>query len=50
MNINDMNSLKIKNILITLVDQVEGKLLDYFRFNKMKPGDPVQRKMNWLKR
>lgn len=36
-----MKDLKIKNQAITLVDQVEEKLLDYFRANRMKPGDAL---------
>ena len=36
-----MKDLKIKNQAVTLVDQVEEKLLDYFRANKLKPGHPL---------
>lgn len=39
--IEGMNELRIEGRTITLVDQVEEKLLDYFRANKMKPGDSV---------
>ena len=38
-----MSDLKIRNHSVTLVDQVEEKLLGYFRSNKMKPGDPIPR-------
>ena len=36
-----MKNLKIKIPAQTLVDQVEEKLLDYFRLNKLKPGDSL---------
>lgn len=36
-----MESLRIMNHSITLVDHVEDKLLNYFRENKMKPGDSI---------
>jgi GntR family transcriptional regulator, transcriptional repressor for pyruvate dehydrogenase complex len=36
-----MDDLKIKNKSITLVDQVEDKLLNYFREKKLKPGDSI---------
>jgi GntR family transcriptional regulator, transcriptional repressor for pyruvate dehydrogenase complex len=36
-----MDSLKINNRSITLVDHVEDKLLDYFKRNNMKPGDAI---------
>ncbi len=36
-----MKDLKIKKQTVTLVDQVEAKLLEFFRSNKMKPGDHV---------
>ncbi len=38
-----MKGLRIRNHAITLVDQVEEKLLNYFRTNKMKPGDAIPR-------
>ncbi len=41
-----MNELKIKDRTITLVDQVEEKLLDYFRTHKMKPGDPIPKEQD----
>ena len=36
-----MDSLKINNRSITLVDHVEDKLLNYFKEHKMKPGDAI---------
>ena len=36
-----MENLRIQNNGVTLVDQVETKLLEFFRSNKMKPGDHV---------
>lgn len=36
-----MESLKINGRAITLVDHVEEKLLDYFRQNRLKPGDAI---------
>ena len=36
-----MENLRIKNNTVTLVDQVEEKLLGFFRANKMKPGDHI---------
>jgi len=36
-----MDSLKINNRTITLVDHVEDKLLDYFKRNNMKPGNTI---------
>ncbi|MCX6326949.1 MAG: GntR family transcriptional regulator [Bacteroidia bacterium] len=36
-----LSNLKITNHQITLVDQVEEKLLDYFRVMKLKPGDSI---------
>jgi GntR family transcriptional regulator, transcriptional repressor for pyruvate dehydrogenase complex len=41
-----MNELRIKDRTITLVDQVEEKLLDYFRSHKMKPGDPIPKEQD----
>jgi len=41
-----MNELRIKDRSITLVDQVEDKLLDYFRTHKMKPGDPIPKEQD----
>ncbi len=38
-----MKGLRIRNHAVTLVDQVEEKLLNYFRTNKMKPGDAIPR-------
>ena len=38
-----MKDLRFRNHSITLVDQVEEKLLEFFRFNKMKPGDSIPR-------
>ena len=38
-----MENLRIQNHGVTLVDQVEAKLLEFFRSNKMKPGDHVPR-------
>ena len=38
---NTYNNFKIKNRQITLVDQVEEKLLDYFKVMELKLGDPV---------
>jgi GntR family transcriptional regulator, transcriptional repressor for pyruvate dehydrogenase complex len=36
-----MKGLKIKRKPFTLVDQVEDKMLDYFKAKNMKPGDPI---------
>ena len=36
-----MDSLKINNRTITLVDHVEDKLLNYFKRNNMKPGSAI---------
>jgi GntR family transcriptional regulator, transcriptional repressor for pyruvate dehydrogenase complex len=36
-----MDNLKIINHSITLVDQVEDSLLEYFKRNNMKPGDSI---------
>jgi GntR family transcriptional regulator, transcriptional repressor for pyruvate dehydrogenase complex len=36
-----MDNLKITNHSLTLVDRVEDMLLDYFRRNKMKPGNSI---------
>lgn len=36
-----MIDLKITNQQITLVDQVEDKLLNYFKNKDMRPGDPI---------
>lgn len=36
-----MIDLKITNHQVTLVDQVEDKLLSYFRAKDMRPGDPI---------
>jgi GntR family transcriptional regulator, transcriptional repressor for pyruvate dehydrogenase complex len=41
-----MHDLKIEGRTITLVDQVEEKLLDYFRKHKMKPGDPIPKEQD----
>ncbi len=41
-----IKALKIENQAVTLVDQVEDKLLNYFRVNKMKPGDPIPREQD----
>jgi len=36
-----LDDLKIRNYQVTLVDQVEEKLLEYFKSRKIKPGDPI---------
>jgi GntR family transcriptional regulator, transcriptional repressor for pyruvate dehydrogenase complex len=36
-----MKSLKINNQQVTLVDQVEDKLLMFFRLHDLHPGDPI---------
>ncbi|MBE0678179.1 MAG: FadR family transcriptional regulator [Bacteroidales bacterium] len=36
-----MNDLRIVNHQVTLVDQVEDKLLSYFKANKLGPGDHI---------
>ncbi len=41
-----MNSLKIRNNSVTLVDQVEDKLLDYIEKEDLKPGDPIPNEKN----
>ena len=34
--------MKIQNNSVTLVDQVEDKLLNYFKEKDMRKGDPIQ--------
>ena len=41
-----MKDLKIESQTVTLVDQVEGKLLNFFRSNKLKPGDAIPREQD----
>jgi GntR family transcriptional regulator, transcriptional repressor for pyruvate dehydrogenase complex len=41
-----MKDLKIESQTVTLVDQVEEKLLNYFRSNKLKPGDAIPREQD----
>lgn len=36
-----MDKLKIYNQSVTLVDQVEDKLLNYFKNNDLRTGDPI---------
>jgi len=36
-----LDDLKIRNYKVTLVDQVEEKLLEYFKTGKFRPGDPI---------
>ncbi len=38
---NGLDQLKITNNQVTLVDQVESKLLDYFKVMELRPGDPI---------
>ncbi len=38
---NDFNELKITSQQSTLVDQVEDKLLDYFKSMELRPGDAI---------
>jgi GntR family transcriptional regulator, transcriptional repressor for pyruvate dehydrogenase complex len=38
---NDFNGLKITTQQSTLVDQVENKLLDYFKSMELRPGDAI---------
>ena len=38
---SDINGLRITNQQNTLVDQVEDKLLNYFRSMELKPGDSI---------
>ena len=38
---DNMNNLKIIRNQVTLVDQVENKLLDYFKTMQIRPGDPI---------
>lgn len=37
-----MDKMKIQNNSVTLVDQVEDKLLNYFKEKDMRKGDPIQ--------
>ncbi len=41
-----MKNLKIESQTVTLVDQVEAKLVNYFRANKMKPGDAIPKEQD----
>jgi DNA-binding FadR family transcriptional regulator len=41
-----MNNLKIINQSVTLVDQVEERLLSYFRDRDIKPGDAIPREQD----
>ena len=40
-----MNDLRIINHQVTLVDQVEDKLLSYFKANNLGPGDPIPKEL-----
>ena len=40
---DDINGLRITNQQNTLVDQVEDKLLDYFKSMELRPGDSIPR-------
>ncbi|MFZ2339212.1 MAG: GntR family transcriptional regulator [Bacteroidales bacterium] len=40
-----MNDLRIVNHQVTLVDQVEDKLLSYFKANNLGPGDPIPKEL-----
>jgi len=46
MIMGQIDTLKIDNHSVTLVDQVEEKLLNYFRSNKLKPGDAIPREQD----
>jgi GntR family transcriptional repressor for pyruvate dehydrogenase complex len=41
-----MDKLKIGNNQTTLVDQVEEKILDFFKSNNIVPGDPIPKEMD----
>ncbi|MCU0377619.1 MAG: GntR family transcriptional regulator [Bacteroidales bacterium] len=40
-----MNDLRIVNHQVTLVDQVEDRLLGYFKDNNLGPGDPIPKEL-----
>jgi DNA-binding FadR family transcriptional regulator len=44
-----MHNLKIKNHSVTLVDQVEDGLLNYFRDRDIRPGDAIPREQDLAK-
>ncbi len=45
-NLTYMHNLKIKNHSVTLVDQVEERLLNYFRDRDIRPGDAIPREQD----